>query len=81
MARVPIGKYMVAQPQTDGSWLVGTKRQDQYLGTIEWRAEWLQFEFVPALGSAFTHDCLGAMGKFLRGQTARKLAARQAGGS
>lgn len=82
MTTTPIGKHMVAQPTNDG-WLVGTKRQNQLLGWVKWHARWRQFEFVPAVGTAFTHDCLTAMAEFLTVRTAERLAAQrtQTGGA
>lgn len=75
MTATPIGKHMVAQSTVKGAWLVGTKRQNQLLGIVEWDAKWRQFEFVPAMGTAFTHDCLSAIAEFLVARTAERLAA------
>lgn len=74
MTTTPIGKHMVAQRRANGSWMVCTKRVDQMLGQVEWHAKWRQFEFVPATGTAFTHDCLAAMAEFLTARTAERLA-------
>ena len=68
---IAIGKHMVAQPTNDG-WLVGTKRQSQLLGWVKWHTKWHQFEFVPAVGTAYTHDCLTALGQFLTEQNAKR---------
>ena len=73
-----IGRHMVARRLPDlNAWRVFT-RKGVILGTIEWHAKWRQFEFVPQFGTAYTHDCLAAMSKFLCEQNA---AAKTAGGA
>lgn len=77
MNPVSIGRHMVAHRLPEGAWRVFT-RKGAVLGTIEWHAEWRQFEFAPQFGTAYTHDCLAAMGKFLQEQN---VAAKATGGA
>lgn len=60
-----IGKHMVAQQAGDQRWLVGAKR-GELLGQVVYHEAWRQWEFVPAVNTAFTWDCLQAMSAFLQ---------------
>lgn len=62
--KTPIGKHMVAVGTRFG-WIVGTKDERDLLGQIRWHAKWRKWEFLPAVNSAFTWDCLKALSDFL----------------
>lgn len=67
---IAIGKHMLAT-EDGNSWLVTTGK-GAILGVIEWHTKWRQYEFAPAAMTAYTHDCMTAMGAFLSEQTAKR---------
>ncbi len=73
-----IGRHMLAT-SAGGSWQITTRRTGALLGTVEWHEKWRQFEFVPQFGTAYTWDCLVALGAFLQDLNGTSRA--KAGGS
>ena len=66
-----IGKHMIASAKAKDGWHVITK-QGGGIGFIEWHEKWRQYLFVPAAMTAYTHDCLTALGQFLTEQNAKR---------
>lgn len=71
---IDIGKYMLAIKDGE-AWRVTTKKGGT-LGIIEWNAKWREHEFVPEFVTAYTHDCLTALGQFVAEQNAKRKGSR-----
>ena len=64
---VAIGKFMVADQELLGYWVVTNKRHGDILGFVEWSRAWKMWVFSPAQQTEFSPDCLEALVKFMKG--------------